>query len=133
MDSFCSFNLRCFRPGKYFFLISYDLKKNETFSLLSPPAIISFSSSLPGTNGLIAAASVFVAFLEAIKKRARVILRQRPCKNCSSQTTTSIDVRPTQLTCPDKRISESYCRSMNFNNNSVVFEILDFKLNVPLE
>lgn len=74
---------------------------------VSPPSKIFCSSALPGISGFTTAASWLVALRHAIKNSARVNLRHLPCKFCSSQTTTSTEVRPTQLTWPDKRISES--------------------------
>lgn len=79
------------------------------FFRFSPPAKISFSSSVLGTNGFTTNDFVFVALRDAIKNRARVSLRQRPCAFCSSHTTTSTDDFPTQLTWPDRRMSESCC------------------------
>lgn len=50
---------------------------------------------------------VLVAFRDAIKNKARVNLRHLPYIFCSSQTTTSMEDFPTQLTWPDNLISES--------------------------
>lgn len=73
----------------------------------APPLKINFSSSVAGTNGFIGNAFVLVAFRDAIKNSARVNLHHLPWNICSSQTTTSTEDFPTQLTCPDSRMSES--------------------------
>lgn len=68
---------------------------------------MAFSSLVAGTSSLTANDLVFVAFLDAIKNKARVNLRHWPWNFCSNQTTTSTDDFPTQLAWPDNRISES--------------------------
>lgn len=77
--------------------------------LLSPPAKIAFSSSVAGTSSLTVRDLVFVAFRDAIRNSARVNFLHWPSNFCSNHTTTSTDDFPTQLACPDNRISESCC------------------------
>lgn len=119
------FLLKCIRfPIEYRFLLELNSLSfsilNETYNenvyawkclrpcVLSPPLYILFSSSFAGCNGFTIAAAVLVAFLQAMRNSARVILRHRSWIFCSSHTTISTDERPTQDTCPESRISESY-------------------------
>lgn len=103
-----------------------------TFSLnsLSPPASMTFSSSVDGTSSLTANDLVFVAFRDAIRNKALVNLRHWPSDFCSNHTTTSTDDFPTQLAWPDNRISES-CYAFLMTKTPIIRWTFLISENVP--